>query len=390
MKTTKTMKFSTMSIFIISALATFAIFLSACNEDPLESEISAVDTKTAILQASGTDLSIMANKFVVNVKNQGAVGDGVTDDTQAFQRAVDKAADTAAFYKTTAQVFVPKGTYLIDPLVSINMRSNVHLNMIDTQRVLLAKPNDSARYYVIKMKNISNAKIIGGKIIGDRFEHIVTDSCNMGEHGMGIGIYSCYNARVEGTHIINCWGDGITVGRRKNHGAINPSKNCVIDNVVCDNNRRQGLTIGTVDSLIVKNSTFTNTYGTDPMDGIDIEPDWGGTAQYVHITNCLIGKNCGNGIEMNAKKKPTNPYAYVKNITVEQCVIYENMHPFYLLNTENVEFIENTFKDNRYGGKAEESNYNTIFVGNDTIDTPAFYVKCEEKEKEKEKEDKCA
>jgi hypothetical protein len=48
-----------------------------------------------------------------NVKNYGAVGDGVTDDTVAFTAAITALADNPGV------IFVPKGTYLITSTVSI-------------------------------------------------------------------------------------------------------------------------------------------------------------------------------------------------------------------------------------------------------------------------------
>jgi hypothetical protein len=48
----------------------------------------------------------------VNVKDYGAVGDGITDDTEAFKNAISACAESSA-------VFVPAGTYLITDRIDI-------------------------------------------------------------------------------------------------------------------------------------------------------------------------------------------------------------------------------------------------------------------------------
>jgi polygalacturonase len=47
--------------------------------------------------------------LVVNVKDQGAKGDGKTDNTKAIQAAIDAAAGTK-----NSTVLVPAGTYMVD------------------------------------------------------------------------------------------------------------------------------------------------------------------------------------------------------------------------------------------------------------------------------------
>ena len=43
--------------------------------------------------------------------------------------------------------------------------------------------------------------------------------------------------------------------------------------VTADNNRRQGLSIVEADGVLVTDSIFSNTHGTRPSAGIDLEPD---------------------------------------------------------------------------------------------------------------------
>src|SRR5688572_28342533 len=60
---------------------------------------------------------------IVDVRSFGAVGDGMHDDTAAFNAAIKSLpADGGT-------VTVPAGRYLIDPVKSINLRSQMHLQM---------------------------------------------------------------------------------------------------------------------------------------------------------------------------------------------------------------------------------------------------------------------
>jgi len=52
----------------------------------------------------GTDFNLFSNNSIINIKNFGAIGDGITNDTAAFSAA--KAIG--------ANIFLPKGSYLID------------------------------------------------------------------------------------------------------------------------------------------------------------------------------------------------------------------------------------------------------------------------------------
>jgi len=308
------------------------ILLTGCRAD-----------KKAVTNDITPSKPVEAGIIIINVKSIGAVGNGTTDDTQAFQRAIDSAAK-----KGGGTVYVPPGVYLIDADVSIIMKDNVTLDMVDTTRVLTAKPTATVRNYVIKLNNISNSKVIAGKIVGDRYKHLGIT----GEWGMGMGINGSTNVSVTGTHIINCWGDGITIS----------SKNCTLKNVICDNNRRQGLTIGSSDSLIVDSCSFTHTNGTAPQDGIDIEPD-AGTAQRVHITNCLIAYNAKTGIEMNAKPTTT---AVIKNIYVQNNYIHHDSYSGYIQYVSNVVFTNNRMTNNTYGGNHVHAAFatNSVFDPN--------------------------
>jgi polygalacturonase len=243
----------------------------------------------------------------VNVRNWGARGDGSTDDTAAFQAAID------ALPASGGTINVPNGNYVIDPTRNVRLRSKTHLKLA-SGAVLRAKRNSAERAYVLMVYKVSDVEISGGRIIGDRDNHLGTQ----GEWGHAIMVRGAKRVTVRDTHLSRCWGDGISIGGAMVTGA--PTIACddvVISNVVSTGNRRQGLSIGRSTNVRVYDSEFSDTSGITPSCGIDIEPDAAdlGTTTTVHIENCLIRNNQGNGIQV---------YKRVTGVTIRDCNIRHN------------------------------------------------------------------
>jgi len=226
---------------------------------------------------------------VINVKNMGAMGDGVTDDTAAFQAAIN------ALPSTGGVISVPNGTYMINALIGINLRSNMRLTM-QGSATLQAIPNSSDRSWVIKAWNVNNVEIVGGHVVGERAQHTGTT----GQWGYCINIEGSSAVYVHDINLSNSWGDGILVGGTGSGATVVPSSNVTLNHVTSTNNRRQGLTIAPVTQLYVVNSTFNGQNGISPQAGIDIEPDIQGTVNQVRIENSTMSNNVGNGVEIHA------------------------------------------------------------------------------------------
>lgn len=243
----------------------------------------------------------------LDVRRTGARGDGMNDDTQAFQRAID------ALPGDGGTVVVPAGSYMIDPTRRVRLRSRMHLELAPDAR-LLAKPNAEERAYVLELARIDDVEISGGRIRGDRDGHLGTT----GEWGHGIAIYGCKRVTVRNIHVSRCWGDGIGIGGKKaNKGdkQADPSEDIVIANVVSTGNRRQGLTIGHSRDVRVYDSQFSDTAGTAPQAGIDLEADRPWDVRRAHIENCRINGNRGPGIQI---------YRRVQGTTIRGCTIENN------------------------------------------------------------------
>ncbi|NUS38866.1 MAG: twin-arginine translocation signal domain-containing protein [Lysobacter sp.] len=219
---------------------------------------------------------------VISVKDTGAVGNGVHDDTSAIQAAVNKLPSTGG------TVYIPDGTYLIDTIRKINLRSLMMLKL-SAGAVLKAKTSSVSRAYVVYARNVSDVEIAGGQVVGERDTHrFVSGTTDEWNHG--IQILGCKRVTVRDIRVSKCTGDGICVG-----GA---AYDVVVDNVVCTANRRQGLSLTHCSNIKVYDSEFSYTQGTSPECGIDIEPDPGYTCSNIRVQNCRLYKNAKYGINI--------------------------------------------------------------------------------------------
>ncbi|TWI01768.1 pectate lyase-like protein [Luteimonas cucumeris] len=242
---------------------------------------------------------------VLNVRDYGAAGDGVNDDTAAFQAAIN------ALPSAGGTVEVPAGTYKIDAVVSVRLRSNMHLKLSQSAK-LVAKPNSAERYNVLYVNKVREVEISGGQIVGERDGH----NGSTGEWGHGIYVRGSSNVTVRDIHVSKCWGDGLVIaGASVWQAPAIPSSNVFVANIVSTGSRRQGLSIGYVRDVKVYDSEFSNSSGATPQCGIDIEPENGNTAYKVLFENCLVRGNARYGMLL---------YKGSQGVTVRKCIVEDN------------------------------------------------------------------
>ena len=287
--------------------------------------------------------ALPTSALVVNVKDKGAKGDGITDDTVAIQATIDQIAGTGG------TVLVPDGTYLINAITSIQIKSDMTLRM-STETLLKALPNGNTNYSIINITGASNINVINGTLVGERDEHLGTS----GEWGMGITLRDATNVVIQGVTARNCWGDGFYIR--------GDSKNVKFCSVIAENNRRQGMSIISVDGMIVKNSVFKNTRGTAPQAGIDIEPNEEDTINNVQIMSSQFIGNKGAGIQLAKIFK----HSSIKNVTLDGNTIRDNLSAgIEIINTADHKIMNNLVQDNKgFGIHLNQEAEGNMITGN--------------------------
>ncbi|MGQ9783963.1 MAG: right-handed parallel beta-helix repeat-containing protein [Armatimonadota bacterium] len=135
------------------------------------------------------------------------------------------------------------------------------------------------------------------------------------EWRMVIALRSCNNVKIFGLTLAESGGDGIYLGVAKKG---TPNRNIHIKDVVCDKNYRQGISVISAENLLIENVLITNTQGTAPQSGIDLEPNHA-DEKLVNITirNCTTKANKGFGYQFHLVqlKRDSEPIS----IRVENC-----------------------------------------------------------------------
>ena len=280
------------------------------------------------------------------------------NDREMIQKAVDYASSTRI-----NKVRIPagggsgvNGRYMVDLegsflLGGVQLRDHTHL-ILDEGAVIKATPSTKDYYNILGVNNVCNVTIEGGTIIGERYEHIGTT----GEGGHAIILVNSCNVTVKNITLRDCWGDGMVIR--------NDAKNSILDNVICDNNRRQGVSVSSCDGLQVLNSVFKNTNGKNPRSGIDLEPDYAhNVIRNVRIINSQFLDNEALGLHIWGK------YGEVRDVYVKGCVMsgspvgFSMRHEFTSnITVEDVVISGSTDKGVMIGDKAKQINIDGLKV----------------------------
>lgn len=185
--------------------------------------------------------------------------------------------------------YFTEGTYLINlspEFKGYTLSSNTIIRF--DKKTTIELTNHEEQYYQIFNITDKENIVLENVVINGR-KDLNTET--LGEWGMGVSIRGSENISLKNVTCNNLWGDGLYIGSSSNK---NYSKNIIAENFQAHGNRRQGISIISVENLYLNNLTITNTKGTLPERAIDIEPNNEDERLInIHINNLFSEKNNG-------------------------------------------------------------------------------------------------
>lgn len=273
-----------------------------------------------------------------NIKDFGAIGDGLNLDSKAINKAIDAAENAGG-----GTVYFPAGNYLSG---SIHLKSNISL-FIDQGATIIAAPVTVENGYdeeeasvntiyqdfghshwhnsLIWGENLHDISILGqGTIWGKGLYKDYVK--NKQSANKSIALYLCRNVNIRDVSILHGgWFALLATG----------VDNLTIDNVILDTNR-DGMDIDCCRNVHVSNCSVNSPYD----DGICLKSTFGlgfaRATENVTITNCEVsGFDEGSFLDGTYKRTKNDQYGYnptgrikfgtesnggFKNITISNCV----------------------------------------------------------------------
>ena len=231
---------------------------------------------------------------VINVKDFGALGDGVSDDTAAINLAVSSLRDGDTLY-------FPSGTYLLREhgsrsIILIQDRRDLTIRLekdaiLQMDEVPDQSTGSETRHYIFHLLNCENITLTGGRLYGDRLRY--TGEALV-QHGYAIRLADCRSVTVSGVEIAFMRGDGISVFSDTNgeNGLRGRCYDVTVEDCHIYNCLRNGITLTSVTGCVIRNTEIHGIQGTMPQAAIDIEAEYEGSSdENVRIEDCYFYDN---------------------------------------------------------------------------------------------------
>lgn len=277
--------------------------------DPKRWGIVEGETTSAIAQNNNNILE----KTMFEVKKLGISTFKIEKMDAYFE--VSKVTSTTTnrnFYPSEEAINIPSD-------FTLKMSKNVHLRV---------QPNSNNDYTLLAVRDVSNVRVEGGNLYGDRRNH--DDSKEVGNSGHVFQVHGAKNIDIVGVRLVDGTGDGVninSIGFTFEPNYI-PANNIRVTNCILDNNRRNNISITDGFNMVIDGNTFLNAGADNPGSpgvlpgfGLDIEAvrefSNGKYVYYEKAYNITISNNVERGSKHGAFIVAIGEDTTIKNNTTE-------------------------------------------------------------------------
>ncbi len=284
------------------------------------------------------------------VEKFGAIGDGKTDNSKAFQ-AISNAVNSngggvVIFPENGVFLFKVKDDFsgghsmsFLPDAVALDFRGCRNIRVEMNGSTIKVGTNHSTRYAIVRFFDCKSFLIKDGYLEGDAASHdyspvIFKNKVEKSTHEWGYGILNAGSSgQVENINISYMTGDGIYAGSVKTKGTVYHS--CVeISGCSISYCRRNGITLTSSEGVNIINTvvhhigSYGGLSGTNPQSGIDLEYEDGVYDRGdVSIIGCKFYECTRRGITTSNTAPPVPDNFILQSSTFSQADLLLNNMP---------------------------------------------------------------
>lgn len=239
----------------------------------------------------------LASDLVYNVKDYGAVGNGSTDDTSAIQSALN-----AAYSAGGGIVFMPQGTYIVDPNPGLQVKTNTTLYGTGTGTIVKLKNASTQNDNIIKSESWTNVVIENFLLDGNRTNQAGSPgSYTYAQYGIYLG--STTNSVIRDVTVKSTTGVGIHVYN---------GTDVVVERCISTDNNYHGYELEQDIGCHLRGSTGSSNL----LHGVLVSPgEVSGTGSKGNsIVGCTFDSNGNYGIATNAANGDVSAFLNEGNV----------------------------------------------------------------------------
>jgi hypothetical protein len=227
----------------------------------------------------------------VSVKDFGAVGDGVTDDTAAFAAALS-ALDTGSTLTLNGL------TLKINQQNIVSGKSGFAIDGEGATIIAASGMTVAADKELLTFRSCTDFTVKNLIVDGNRANRTPVE---VAAHN--IEIRSCQRFVFERVRSINAVVDGFILNTSTAADASTFVREGIFTECSANNCYRQGMSIINAYNIVVSGGSYNNTNGTSPQSGIDVESNAGAAVPgnaYILIEGVRFSGNTGRGVITSA------------------------------------------------------------------------------------------